>query len=111
MSEVNLKPTAGMIAAFKKGLKLHEEGRSGKGLVATTVAWARRAVAGDELSELKVRQMSAWFARHAVDKKPGWSDPGKETPGYVAWLLWGGDAGRSWANSKVAELDRAEKKE
>jgi hypothetical protein len=108
MAEVDLNPTSGMIAAFKTGLKLHEEGKSGKGLMPATVAWARRAVAGDSMSELKVRQMNAWFARHAVDKKPGWSDAGKETPGYVAWLLWGGDAGRSWAARKVAELDRAE---
>lgn len=49
--------------------------------------------------------MNAWFARHAVDRKPGWSLPGKETPGYVAWLLWGGDAGRTWAADKVRELE------
>lgn len=107
MSEkVDLKPTSEMISAFKRGLKLHEDGKSGKGLMPTTVAWARRAVAGDSMSEAKVRQMNAWFARHAVDKKPGWSDAGSETPGYVAWLLWGGDAGKSWSARKVEELDK-----
>lgn len=104
---VNLKPSEAMISAFKRGLKLHEEGRSGKGLMPTTVAWARRAVAGDELSETKVRQMNAWFARHSVDRKPGWDKAGEETPGFVAWLLWGGDAGKSWSARKVEELDRA----
>ena len=34
-------------------------------------------------------------------KRPGWE---KEiTPGYVAWLLWGGNIGRTWANSALSE--------
>lgn len=101
-----MKPNDAMIAAFRKGLRLHEEGRSGEGLMSSTVAWARRAVAGDSLSPEKVKQMNAWFARHAVDKKPGWNAPGKETPGYVAHLLWGGDAGRAWSAAKVKQLEQ-----
>lgn len=102
---VNLKPNQAMVSAFRRGLELHKQGRSGEGLMGATVSWARRAAAGESLTPEKVRQMNAWFARHAVDRKPGWSLPGKETPGYVAWLLWGGDAGRTWAADKVRELE------
>lgn len=104
-AEQSYKPSGEMIAAFRKGLRLHEEGRSGEGLMSATVAWARRAVNGESLTEDKVRKMNAWFARHAVDRKAGWAIPGKETPGYVAWLLWGGDAGRSWSANKVRGMD------
>jgi hypothetical protein len=109
-SEVSLIPSKGMAAAARRGLKLYEQGRGGDGLVPATITDARKMAAGEALSESKVRRMRAWFARHYVDKKPGWSTPGKETPGYVAHLLWGGDAGKSWASMKVDQLDRAKKK-
>lgn len=51
--------------------------------------------------------MNAWFARHAeASVSPGWNTPGKEKPGYVAWLLWFGDAGRVWAKNKVEQMDK-----
>ena len=71
-----------------------------------TLLWARKAVNGDTLTEDKTRKMNAWFARHSVDRRPNWDKVGEETPGYVAWLLWGGDAGRTWAKKKVEELDK-----
>ena len=108
LKEVNLTPPEGVRSALRRGLKLHEEGHSGDGLVPETVAWARRMANGEAASEAKIRKMRAWHARHAVDRRPGWENP--PTPGYVAFLLWGGAAGRSWAERKVAELDRAKEK-
>lgn len=107
MKEVDLKPNGAMVSAFKKGLKLHEQKKSGKGLMPATVLWATKVVNGDSLTEEKVKKMNAWFARHSVDKRPGWDKPGEETPGYVAWLLWGGDAGKEWSAKKVKELEKA----
>jgi len=101
----DLRVTATIAAAAQKGLELHEEGKSGDGLVPATVRDARRMATGEALSEAKVRRMPGWFARHETDKTPGWDEPGNETPGYVAWLLWGGDTARSWAERKVNELD------
>jgi len=44
-----------------------------------------------------------------VDKQgEGW---GKDSAGYIAWLLWGGEPGKSFAARKVKELDRAEGKD
>lgn len=103
---VDLKPTAGMAAAAERGLRLHDEGKSGDGLKPETVARAGRLSRREEMNEPWVREMNAWFARHESDKRPGWDKSGEETPGFVAWLLWGGDAGQSFAARKVEELDR-----
>lgn len=103
---VDLKPTAGMAAAAERGLSLHEDGKSGDGLKPETVARAGRLARREEMNEPWVREMNAWFARHEASKTPNWDKAGEETPGYVAWLLWGGDPGQSFAARKVAELDR-----
>ena len=101
-----LKPTSGMAAAAKKGLRLHEEGKSGDGLKPETVARARKIARRERLTEDHVVEMAAWFKRHAVDKKPGWDKAGEETPGYVAFLLWGGRAGANWSARKSAAMQR-----
>lgn len=103
---VDLTPTAAVAAAARRGLRLVDDGRGGDGLVPQTITDARKMAERESLSEDKVRRMPAWFARHESDKRPGWDDPGDETPGFVAWLLWGGDAGRRWAEMKVRQMDR-----
>jgi HK97 family phage major capsid protein len=53
--------------------------------------------------------MVSYFARHEVDKEAKGFRPGEEgypSAGRIAWALWGGDPGQSWANRKSAELDR-----
>lgn len=102
---VSMKPTAGMASAARRGLKLHKEGKSGDGLKPETVARANRLARRENMNEDWIREMNAWFARHASDAKPGWLDAGTETPGGVAWLLWGGNAARAWSARKVKELD------
>jgi hypothetical protein len=106
-SDVNLTPTAAMAAAAKRGLALHEAGRSGDGLKPETVARAGKIAAREELTPEHVREMRAWFRRHAVDKKAGWSAAGAETPGYTAHMLWGGDPARRWSEAKVSQMERA----
>jgi HK97 family phage prohead protease len=103
--EVGLKPTAGMAAAARRGLKLHEEGKSGDGLKPETVARANKIAKREELTEDHVREMNGWFARHESDKREGWDKVGEETPGFVAWLLWGGDAGKNWSARKSAAME------
>ena len=102
--EVSLKPTAGMAAACQRGLKLYEDGRGGDGLVPATISWAKKIASRENMTEEKVVKMRAWHARHAVDKKAGWDKSGEETPGFVAYLLWAGEPGRRWSESKVAQM-------
>lgn len=84
---------------FRKGLTLLDH--AGDGLRPKTVSEAREIAAGKPISPDKLVRMRAWFARHAVDRRPGWDKD--ITPGYVAWLLWGGDAGRTWVNKVLSE--------
>lgn len=95
-------PPKGVQDAGRRALELIKEGRSGVGFTSVGRARAAQLANGSALSEVTVRRMASYFARHAVDKKAGWSDPGKETPGYVAWLAWGGDAGASWSRTMVS---------
>lgn len=105
---INFEPPARVMGAFARGVGLYEDGRGGDGLVADTIRWARRLADGDSITPDKARKMSAWHARHASDKVPGWDEEGKETPGYVAFLLWGGEPGRDWAERLVSQMDRAD---
>ncbi|CAB5230283.1 Prohead protease, partial [uncultured Caudovirales phage] len=104
----DLTPNAGMAAAAQQGLEWRAEGLGGDGLVEATITDARKMANREALSESKVRRMPAWFARHAVDLEAPQNDPDNENypgAGRVAWQLWGGDAGRSWADVKVRQLD------
>lgn len=111
--DVDLTPTEAIARAARKGLRLYDEGKAGDGLVEATVRDARRMANRQPLSEDKVRRMPAWWARHRNDWTAADTEPGDETPGYVAALLWGVDAkdgspGATWAARKVRQLDRAE---
>lgn len=111
--DVDLTPTEAIARAARKGLRLYDEGKAGDGLVQQTVRDARKMANREPLSEDKVRRMPAWWARHRNDWTAADTEPGEESPGYVAALLWGVDAkdgspGATWAARKVRQLDRAE---
>lgn len=101
-------PTSGMQAAARRGLDLVAKGKAGGGFEPATATRARKIAAGRPLSRDHVMRMHSFFSRHAVDRKPNWGAPGKETPGYVAWQAWGGDAGASWAAKQAARIKRVE---
>lgn len=72
----------------------------GRGGTAVGVARARDIANGRALSLDTIGRMVSYFARHEVDKKgQGWApgDKGYPSAGRIAWGLWGGDAGRRFA--------------
>ena len=105
--EAAMSPPSAVKAACKRGLELKGD-HGGGGLTSAAVAWAKKLAAGQPISPEKARKMHAFFARHKVDKKPHWDSP--PTPGYVAWQLWGGDAGKTWAAKIVKQLDKEDDK-
>jgi HK97 family phage prohead protease len=93
----------------RRGLEWRSE--YNRGGTEVGVARARDIANGRNLSEETIRRMVSYFARHEVDKRgEGWSpeEDGYPSAGRIAWALWGGDPGRRWAESLVAELDRTE---
>ena len=98
-------PTVEIANNAKMALKIREEKPdSQKGMTAVGLARARDLANRRPLSEETVRRMKAYFDRHEVDKQGStWNDKGK---GWQAWNGWGGDAGRSWANRIVSQLNK-----
>jgi hypothetical protein len=97
----DLVPPAGVRAAAKRGIALVQAGKAGDGFMPATLERAHKIANGERLTPAHVKRMHSFFSRHAVDRKPDWGKAGSETPGYVAWMAWGGDPGASWS-AKVA---------
>ena len=98
--EVNLTPPAYMRAAARRGLKYHEEGKSGDGLQPATVREARAMAEGNVTADKWVR-IAAWIARHMSDLDSPAAKPGNDkfpSAGVVAHLLWGSGATKAAAN-------------
>ena len=98
-------PPAEVRANAKRGLELRK--KYNRGGTEVGVARARDLSNGATISLDTVKRMVSYFARHEVDKQgEGW---GKDSAGYIAWLLWGGDAGRAWANRIAKENEKKDK--
>lgn len=106
-------PTAAMKNNARRGLALREKYDRG-GLdasqaksegVGSGVARARDIINGS-LSLDTVKRMYAFFSRHEKNYKPKEREAdGGPKAGEIAWLLWGGSAGLSWARSILRQED------
>ena len=104
---MSYSPTAGMREEAQRYRTWKSEGNAGGTEVAATRA--TQILSGNPLSEDTVRTMSAWFARHEVDKQGQGFTPGEEgypSPGRVAWAAWGGDPGKSWSDNIMSTIDK-----
>lgn len=103
-ADIDLRPTEEMARNAERALEVRrQKPESQRGMTAVGIARARDIANRTELSEDTIRRMVSFFARHEVDKKGStWDEQGK---GWQAWQGWGGDAGRAWAERKLAQLD------
>jgi hypothetical protein len=112
-SRPSMIPPVAVQRQFAEGLRLLSLGLGGDGLRGETVQWAERLASGESVSPDKARLMVAWFARHGASplevearrRQANQLAQGAlrgRAPALVAWLLWGGDAGRAWASRLVA---------
>jgi hypothetical protein len=98
-------PSESVRSAVRRGLAMYDEGRGGDGLKPETVRRARSIAAGAAQStEWLTVEAPAWFARHDGTRP----EDVDGSPWQVAWLLWGGDAGRAWANREKERRARME---
>jgi HK97 family phage major capsid protein/HK97 family phage prohead protease len=98
-------PNDAMVDEAQRGLDWRSE--FGRGGTDVGIARARDIVNRRNLSNETIARMNSYFARHEVDKdaegfNPG--EPGYPSNGRIAWSLWSGDSGRSWAAKKLAEI-------
>jgi hypothetical protein len=106
-------PTAGMVEEAKRGLAWRRQ--FGRGGTEIGVSRARDISNGKDLPLETVKRVYSYFARHEVDKQAEGFRPGEDgypSNGRIAWALWGGDAGKTWADAIVAReksrVDRAQ---
>jgi len=105
-AHINFKPTAALAVEAKRGLEWREE--FNRGGTEVGVARARDLMNRANLSPDTIRRMNSYFARHEVDKQGEGFKPGQDgypSAGRIAWALWGGDAGASWAAARAAQMD------
>jgi hypothetical protein len=102
----SFRPTQEMAAAARRGLRLRE--KFGRGGTEVGVHRAQQLAEQQELEAADVKSMHSFFARHEVDKNTKthqWDSDTDPSAGFIAWLLWGGDAGKAWADSKAKSLE------
>ena len=107
--EIDLMPTEGMRTEAQRYRDWKSDGEGGGTDVAHTRA--SQILSGNELSADTVVTMSAWFARHEVDKQGKGFSPGEEgypSNGRVAWAAWGGDPGKSWSDARSKRIKKAQ---
>jgi hypothetical protein len=107
LDDLDLKPTAAMAEEAQRGLDWRNE--FGRGGTAVGVARARDLSNRAMLSPETVLRMNSYFARHAVDSRGEGYRPGENgfpSAGRIAWALWGGDPGESWARVRAGQIQR-----
>jgi len=109
LSDINTVPTDAMAAEARRGLEWRRE--FNRGGTAVGVARARDIMGKDTLSISTVRRMHSFFSRHEVDKQGKGFTPGDGYPsaGRIAWALWGGDPGQTWARAITNRIKAMEK--
>jgi len=103
-------PSNAMVEEAKRALKWRKE--FGRGGTMVGVARARDIANRRNLSYRTVKRMKAFFDRHAQNSKAEGYRPGEKgypSNGRIAWALWGGDAGYSWAKSIVSRVEGSSK--
>lgn len=99
------QPTQRMAAAARRGLRLRE--KFNRGGTDVGVRRAHQLAEQRDLDAADVKSMHSFFARHEVDKETkshNWNSNTDPSAGFIAWLLWGGEASKSWADRKTRLL-------
>ena len=92
---MNYRATEAMASNAKRGLEMREKvSPSNRGGTAVGLNRARQFANRQEVSLDTVKRTYSFLSRAEV-----YYEPGKNTPGTQAYLLWGGPAGLSWAKS------------
>lgn len=110
-------PPQGVQSAAARGLELRRKWKRG-GLsnaqassqgIGSGVQRATNLKNGDAISTSTLRMMRAFFSRHQKNYAPDKREAdGGPTAGTIAWLLWGGNAGKAWSNSVLGRIEKSD---
>lgn len=109
LNKESFTPPEGVQEAAQRALDWIAEGHAGSGFTDVGRARAAQLARGDNVSRETIGRMASYFGRHQGDSKAeGWNngEDGFPSPGRVAWDAWGGDAGKSWAESIMAREEK-----
>jgi hypothetical protein len=107
---IDFSPPQAVREEAQRGLDWRDE--YGRGGTAVGIARARDLSNGVEVSPSTIKRMVSFFARHEVDKDAEGFRQGEEgypSNGRIAWALWGGDPGQSWANKVKKQMESRDK--
>ena len=120
---IDFKPPQGVAEAAAKGLELRQKAspsnrggltpaQASKEGIGSGVQRAVNLKNRDTVSPDVIKQMVGFFARHEKNKDVPADKKGEpwNAKGYVAWLLWGGDPGRTWAEKVRGQMETADSK-
>jgi len=118
---IDMKPSESTAKAARRGLELRKKqpksGKAGldakqakKAGIGSGVQRASNMANRNTLSPETWKRVKAFHSRHAKNRGLDSGKAPHEDKGYVASLLWGGDAGRSQANKIVRQMEAADKK-
>jgi hypothetical protein len=93
-------PPADVAAQAALGIKFRQQYNRGGGLVG--LLRAHQLKNKEPLSINILQQMNRYFIRHQKHKDSV-TPSGEPGNGKIAWLLWGGDAGRDWVQFILKE--------
>ena len=97
------RATETMAAAARRGLVMRSrQTPSRQGGTAVGLARANQFANREPVSLDTVRRTFSFLSRARV-----YYEPGSETPGTQAYLLWGGPAGLVWARSILNQLEQS----
>ena len=109
---INFKPPEGVAKAVKKGLEWRAE--YNRGGTEVGVARARDLSNRTKVSPKTIGRMVSYFARHEVDLDAPAAKRGNDgypSAGIIAWYLWGGFPGRTWANKVYRQMKREDEQD
>lgn len=109
LNKESFKPPKGAQEAAQRALDWIAEGHAGSGFTDVGRARAAQLARGDNVSRETIGRMASFFARHQQNQRSegfNFGEDGFPSAGRVAWDAWGGDAGRTWAESIMAREEK-----
>lgn len=107
-AEDSFTPPKGVQTAAQRALDWLKEGHAGSGFTDVGRKRASDLARGAAVSAETIGRMVNYFGRHEGDRDAEGFNAGEDgfpSPGRVAWDAWGGDAGRTWAQSVYSRLN------